>query len=95
MKKNLLTSGSRYYVKSFLDYEKKEPSDITEIHNRHEEWLGNSKNCLTVDASQGFRDDKNIMKNLVNQIIGYVNKSVNQYDHRFMQNDWLQWSRRG
>ena len=34
LKKNLLTSGSKYYVKSFLDYEKREPSDITEIHNR-------------------------------------------------------------
>ena len=34
LKKNLLTSGSKYYVKSFLDYEKREPSDIIEIHNR-------------------------------------------------------------
>jgi len=34
LKKNLLTSGSKYFVKSFLDYEKKEPSDIIEIHNR-------------------------------------------------------------
>ena len=34
LKKKLLTSGSKYYVKSFLDYEKEEPSDIIEIHNR-------------------------------------------------------------
>jgi deoxyadenosine/deoxycytidine kinase len=64
---------------------------LTEIYNRHEEWLGNYQNCLTVDASQGFRDDKNIMKNLVNQITDYVNtSSVDHYDDRFMQNDWIQ-----
>ena len=34
LKKNLLTSGSKHYVKSFLDYEKKEPSNIIEVHNR-------------------------------------------------------------
>jgi len=34
LKKSLLSSGSKYYVGSFLNYEKKEPSDIIEIHNR-------------------------------------------------------------
>ena len=66
---------------------------LTEIHDRHEEWLGNSSNCLTIDASQPFRDDKSVMKNLIYQITDYVSKPINHFDDRFMQNDWIRWSR--
>ena len=34
LKKNIVQSGSRLYVKEFLKYEKESPSDIIEIHNR-------------------------------------------------------------
>ena len=34
LKKNLIQSGSKIYVKEFLKHEKKYPSDIIEIHNR-------------------------------------------------------------
>ena len=34
LKKNIVQSGSKIYVKEFLKFEKKEPSDIIEIHNR-------------------------------------------------------------
>jgi glycosyltransferase involved in cell wall biosynthesis len=34
LKKNLVQSGSKIYVSQFLEYEKKDPSDIVEIHNR-------------------------------------------------------------
>ena len=34
LKKSIVQSGSRIYVNEFLKYEKKEPSDIIEIHNR-------------------------------------------------------------
>ena len=34
LKKNLIQSGSKIYVNEFLKYEKLEPSDLIEIHNR-------------------------------------------------------------
>ena len=34
LKKNLIQSGSKVYVEQFLKYEKNNPSDIIEIHNR-------------------------------------------------------------
>ena len=34
LKKNLIESGSKLYVNKFLSYEKENPSDIIEIHNR-------------------------------------------------------------
>ena len=34
LKKNLVQSGSKVYVNQFLKYEKENPSDIIEIHNR-------------------------------------------------------------
>ena len=34
LKKNLIQSGSKVYVEEFLKYEKNNPSDIIEIHNR-------------------------------------------------------------
>ena len=34
LKKSFLESGSKYYVREFLKFEKNEPSDIIEIHNR-------------------------------------------------------------
>jgi len=34
LKKNIIESGSKIYVKQFLKYEKDDPSDIIEIHNR-------------------------------------------------------------
>ena len=34
LKKNIVQSGSKIYVNEFLKYEKKDPSDIIEIHNR-------------------------------------------------------------
>ena len=34
LKKNIVQSGSKIYVKEFLKYEKESPSDIIEIHNR-------------------------------------------------------------
>ena len=34
MKKGLIESGSKNYVNQFLKYEKGNPSDIIEIHNR-------------------------------------------------------------
>ena len=34
LKKNLVQSGSKIYVSQFLKYEKENPSDIIEIHNR-------------------------------------------------------------
>ena len=34
LKKNILQSGSKSYVNEFLRFEKKEPSDLIEIHNR-------------------------------------------------------------
>ena len=34
LKKNLIQSGSKLYVKEFLKYEEDNPSDLIEIHNR-------------------------------------------------------------
>ena len=34
LKKKLIESGSKVYVENFLSYEKENPSDIIEIHNR-------------------------------------------------------------
>ena len=34
LKKNLIQSGSKLYVNKFLEYEKNDPSDLIEIHNR-------------------------------------------------------------
>ena len=34
LKKNLVESGSKLYVRRFLNYENEDPSDIIEIHNR-------------------------------------------------------------
>ncbi len=34
LKKNIIQSGSKIYVKQFLKYERDNPSDIIEIHNR-------------------------------------------------------------
>ena len=34
LKKNIIESGSKIYVAEFLKHEKKNPSDIIEIHNR-------------------------------------------------------------
>ena len=34
LKKNVVQSGSKLYVKEFLKFEKKNPSNIIEIHNR-------------------------------------------------------------
>ena len=34
LKKNIIQSGSKNYVKEFLKFEKKSPSDLIEIHNR-------------------------------------------------------------
>ena len=34
LKKNIVQSGSKIYVNQFLKFEKKQPSDIIEIHNR-------------------------------------------------------------
>ena len=34
LKKKLIESGSKIYVENFLDYEKENPSNIIEIHNR-------------------------------------------------------------
>ena len=34
LKKSILSSGSKFYVKNFVEYELKYPSDIIEIHNR-------------------------------------------------------------
>ena len=34
LKKNILQSGSKTYVNEFLKHEKKDPSDLIEIHNR-------------------------------------------------------------
>ena len=34
LKKNLIQSGSKIYVKEFLKFENNDPSDLIEIHNR-------------------------------------------------------------
>ncbi len=34
LKKNIIQSGSKIYVKQFLKYEQEKPSDVIEIHNR-------------------------------------------------------------
>ena len=34
LKKNIIQSGSKIYVNEFLKYEKKNPSNVIEIHNR-------------------------------------------------------------
>ena len=34
IRKNLLQSNSKIYVKEFLKYENKSPSDLIEVHNR-------------------------------------------------------------
>ena len=34
LKKNIIQSGSKSYVREFLKHEKKHPSDLIEIHNR-------------------------------------------------------------
>ena len=34
LKKNVVQSGSKLYVNQFLKFEKSDPSDIIEIHNR-------------------------------------------------------------
>ena len=40
---------------------------LKEIHDRHEEWLGNRK-CVIVDASKNFRDDFKCLQKIVSEI---------------------------
>ena len=41
---------------------------LQEIHNRHEEWLGN-KQSIIVDASKNFRDDFKCLQTIIQEII--------------------------
>ncbi len=76
LKKNIVQSGSKIYVKEFLKYEKESPSDIIEIHNRpnyfhmiHEQ--GEKKKIilyfhndpLTMTGSRSTNDRKKLLSN--------------------------------
>jgi len=81
LKKNIVQSGSRVYVSEFLKYEKEEPSDIIEIHNRPNYFhLINSykkkqkivlyfhNDPLSMTGSRSIKDRKKILDN-ANKII--------------------------
>ena len=76
LKKSLVQSGSKIYVEQFLKYEKKNPSDIIEIHNRPNYFhliYKNSKNKkivlyfhndpLTMTGSRSLSDRKALLDN--------------------------------
>jgi len=76
LRKNIVQSGSRVYVNEFLKYEKNQPSDIIEIHNRPNYFhfihsaLKNQKiilyfhnDPLTMTGSRSVNDRKKILSN--------------------------------
>ncbi len=76
LKKNLIQSGSKVYVEEFLKYEKNNPSDIIEIHNRPNYFhliYGKIKNKkivlyfhndpLTMTGSRSILDRKKLLLN--------------------------------
>ena len=52
---------------------------LQEIHDRHEEWLGNKK-CIVVDASQNFRDNSKCLKNIISKIDKQLHKKMLDHD---------------
>ena len=77
LKKNLIQSGSKVYVEEFLKYEKNNPSDIIEIHNRPNYFhliYGKIKNKkivlyfhndpLTMTGSRSVLDRKKLLLNV-------------------------------
>ena len=81
LKKNIIQSGSKLYVQQFLKYEKNNPSDIIEIHNRPnyfhliDDVKQNQKlvlyfhnDPLTMTGSRTINDRKKIL-NKANKII--------------------------
>ena len=81
LKKNIIQSGSKLYVQQFLNYEKNNPSDIIEIHNRPnyfhliDDVKQNQKlvlyfhnDPLTMTGSRTINDRKKIL-NKANKII--------------------------
>ena len=76
LRKNFIQSGSKNYVKEFLNYEKKSPSDLIEIHNRpnYFHMIYNSKknqkivlyfhnDPLTMTGSRSIHDRKKLLTN--------------------------------
>ena len=81
LKKNLLASGSKIYVDNFLKYEKKDPSDIIEIHNRPIYLTYVSKNKIKAKIVLYFHNDPLTMtgsKSLTdrNFLLNYASKIV-------------------
>ena len=42
---------------------------LVDIHNCHERWIGNTK--YIINAEQSFKDNKQVMKQMVNEIINF------------------------
>ena len=74
LKKNLIQSGSKLYVKEFLKYEEDNPSDLIEIHNRPNYFhlINNKKNNqkivlyfhndpLTMTGSRSIKERKKLL----------------------------------
>ncbi len=76
LKKNIVQSGSKVYVNEFLKYEKKDPSELIEIHNRPNYFHLIYKNIkkqklilyfhndpLTMTGSRSITDRKKLLSN--------------------------------
>jgi glycosyltransferase involved in cell wall biosynthesis len=76
LKKNIVQSGSKIYVKEFLKFENRDPSDIIEIHNRPNYFhlilkddetkkiiLYFHNDPLTMTGSRSINDRKKLLKN--------------------------------
>jgi deoxyguanosine kinase len=42
---------------------------LTQIYNKHEEWLNNKENVIKLDGNVSFNKDKNVFLNMFNKII--------------------------
>ena len=51
---------------------------LTELHNKHEEWLINQSNVLTLNGNIEFEDNESNTLNLLNQINSYIINDVNK-----------------
>ena len=85
LKKSLMESGSRVYVNQFLKYEKEEPSDIIEIHNRpnyfhliHEKTKNKKiilyfhNDPLTMTGSRSLNDRKKLLNDATKIIFNSI-----------------------
>ena len=57
LKKNLIQSGSKLYVEKFLRYERENPSDLIEIHNRPNYFHLINKNKINQKIVLYFHND--------------------------------------